>query len=176
MVVIPANPDPSLYQEAETAFLREVGNCVTQWAFIDRHIFRLFKISSKTDTIQAAAIYYKSKTLSQRIELADELLRYAIPPEQYRGEWKRLRHLLVDDLIPTRNIIVHSPARRIGSSDGTKPIYIYDLYIESYEQVLNKTHKGLKGKTSIGQADLERHVLETREVEAQLKAFVDLIR
>ena len=35
-VIIKLNPAPEEYLEAETAFLRAVGACVTCWAFADR--------------------------------------------------------------------------------------------------------------------------------------------
>jgi hypothetical protein len=40
-VIIKLHPKPEEYVEAETAFLRAVGLCITQWAFVDRQLIVL---------------------------------------------------------------------------------------------------------------------------------------
>ena len=62
-VIIKAFPPPEEYRDAESEFLRALGLCVSQWAFVDRQLFCLFRLGLQAATHRAALIYYTPKTL-----------------------------------------------------------------------------------------------------------------
>ena len=170
-VVIKAFPPPEEYREAESEFLRALGLCVSQWAFVDRQLFRLFTLGLQAATHRAALIYYTPKTLSQRVQFVDKLLEQNLPPEQYKTEWKPLfdKH---DDLIPVRNIFVHHPTRRLHTAKDGKAVYEYAIHIEPYERAIHKKHKGLKGKQEIDLDDLRKHAEAVNDLEQALLSLV----
>jgi hypothetical protein len=178
-VIIKLHPEPEEYVEAETAFLRAVGLCITQWAFVDRQLFRLFKLGLGTSAERAALLYYGQNALGRRLSQVDGLLTSALSEarhEAYRQEWQSLRKR-VTELLPTRNMVAHQPVRRTGASDGTKAVYVYSIYIEPYQRHLTRTHKGLMGKEELRTDDLIRHSTEVEEVHADLATFVrDILR
>ena len=171
-VIIRHHPAPEEYLEAETRFFYTLGNCVNRWAYVDRQLYRLYRFGLKTDSMRSAILYYKQKTLSQRIQYVDSLLEYSLTEEQFRNEWRPLRNRLQNDLLPTRNIFVHHPARRTGTVKDGKPFYFYSIHIEPYERTLNKQFPGLKGKECLDIGDLERHALDVETLENDLREFV----
>ena len=170
-VIVKLHPLSEDYAEVETEFLRALGLCVSQWAFVDRQLFRLFRYGLQTATHRAATVYYKPKTLQQRIQLVTDLLEQNLPAERFKTDWKPLLKKL-DDLLPTRNIFVHHPTRRLATSKDGKAIYEYAIHIEPYERLLNRDHKGLKGKTEIGVEDLKHHAEQVMALESEIRGLV----
>jgi hypothetical protein len=172
-VIIKLHPEPEEYVEAETAFLRAVGLCITQWAFVDRQLFRLFRFGIGAPTHRAAIVYYGQQSLGRRLNQVDDLLRSAFEHpdnEKILEEWQRLKGGM-NELLPLRNIIAHQPVRRLGTSDGKKAVYIYGIYLEPYQRVLKKNAKGWGGKNAIETDDLIKHSVEVVTLEDNLKAF-----
>ena len=171
-VIIKAFPPPEEYREAENEFLRALGLCVSQWAFVDRQLFRLFRFGLQAATHRAALIYYTPKTLSQRVQSVDRLFEQNLPADQYEADWKPLCKRL-DDLIPVRNVFVHHPTRRLHAAKDGKPIYEYAIHIEPYERLFLKTKpRGLKGKTEIDVDDLKKHAEAVNDLEQDLIGLV----
>jgi hypothetical protein len=170
-VIVKAFPSPEEYAESENEFLRALGLCVSQWAFVDRQLFRLFRFGLQAATHRAAIVYYKPKTLQQRIQFVNELLEQNLSAEQYRADWKPLWKKL-DDLVPVRNIFVHHPTRRLHTARDGKAVYEYAIHIEPYERLLHKNHKGLKGKTEIDVEDLNKHAEAVNDLEQALIVLV----
>jgi len=170
---IKLNPEPEEYIAGENAFLCAVGVCITQWAFIDRQLFRLFRRGIGAATFRAAIVYYDQHTISQRLRQVDGLLKELFEPEEHnelRSWWDEL-HKRISDLLPTRNIIAHQPVRRLGTLEGGKPVYIYGIHIEPYQRYLKKTYKGMKGKDMLRTEDLNTHAEEAAELHAELASF-----
>ena len=67
------------YEAAETEFLEAVGLCITQWAFVDRQLFRLFNFGLEAKRSRSAAIYYRQNSLDQRLKLTTNILRTHLP-------------------------------------------------------------------------------------------------
>jgi hypothetical protein len=173
-VIVKLHPEPQEYVDAETAFLRAVGLCITQWAFVDRQFFRLFRFGIGARTDRAAIVYYEQHTISRRLNQVDRLLKSAFGDAgetKFPEEWRKLKHR-TDELLPTRNVIAHQPVRRLGTSDGQKAVYIYGIYLEPYQKYLNKVPKGLGGKDALETEDLIKHSLEVAALEDDLKVFV----
>jgi len=173
-VIVKLHPEPDEYLEAETAFLRAVGLCVTRWAFVDRQLFWLFRFALGAATHRAAIVYYNQQTIGRRLTHVDELFRSLFVGDKWMAEseeWARLRNR-VNELLPTRNIVAHQPVRRVEKSDGEKAVYEYGIYIEPFQKYLGKTHKGLRGKDALGTEDLIEHANEVEKLENELLTFV----
>jgi hypothetical protein len=176
-VIVRLHPEPEEYIEAETMFLREVGVCITQWAFIDRLLFRLFRQGIGAPTHRAAVVYYDQHSINSRLRQVDVLMNGLLEdPErgELRALWKNLRDKL-NSLLPTRNIIAHQPVRRLGKSDGKKAVYEYGIYIEPYQRFLRKQHKGMKGKDALLTEDLIEHSEAVAKLEIELTSFAKKI-
>jgi hypothetical protein len=119
---------------------------------------------------ETSLFYYRQRAFNQRLRFVDDALRSVLPKEQYKNDWLPI-HTKVDDLSHTRNIIVHHPTKRIGTSDGTKPLYIYSIHIEPAERLLNHDYKGLRGKEEIYVEDLRQHIADVETAESALRAF-----
>jgi hypothetical protein len=174
-VITKLHPDPEEYEPAEKEFLETVGLCVTQWAFVDRQLFRLFNFGLKTTRSRSAAIYYRQNSLDQRLKFVTNVLEQALTEEEYTQHWKPILPVF-KKLIPTRNIIAHHPAKRTGTAKDGKAVYIYAIYIEPFERVLNKEYPGLQGKADLQIADLVDHAIKVSELEQRLIAIFAKLR
>jgi hypothetical protein len=176
-VIVKLHPEPEEYVEAETAFLRAVGLCVTQWAFIDRLLFRLFKQGIGAPTHRAAVAYYDQHSINSHLRQVDALMKGLLADpegEELRLLWKELRDKL-NGLLPTRNIVAHQPVRRVGKSDGKMAVYEYGIYVEPYQRFLKKEHKGMNGKDALLTEDLIAHSEAVAELEMELTSFTKKI-
>ncbi|MDU6750387.1 MAG: hypothetical protein E6447_22290 [Bradyrhizobium sp.] len=175
--IVKLNPEPEEYVEAETAFLRAIGLCITQWAFIDRMLFRLFKQGIGAPTHRAAIVFYDQHSINSHFRQVDALFRGLLEDKEYndlRELWKELREKITD-LLPTRNVIAHQPVRRIGTHDGQKAVYIYGIYVEPYQRFLKKDPKGMKGKAALVTEDLNAHAEAVEELMVQLISFSKMV-
>jgi hypothetical protein len=175
--IVKLNPEPDEYIEAETAFLRAVGLCITQWAFIDRMLFRLFKQGIGAPTHRATIVYYDQHSINSHFRQVDALLKGLLEGDEHknlRELWKELREK-IGDLLPTRNIIAHQPVRRVGTHDGQKAVYIYGIYMEPYQRFLKKQPRGMKGKEALGTEDLIDHAEAVEELMVELVSFTKMV-
>lgn len=170
-VIIKLHPAPEEYKPAEKLFLEAIGLCVTQWAFVDRQLFRLFNFGLGTKRSRSAAVYYRQNSLDQRLKLVTNVFENALSDEQNQTLWIPMLKT-IRKLIPTRNIIVHHPAKRTGTSKDGKAVYIYAIHIEPYELVLNKKYPGLHGKNELGLAELINHAEQVKKLEQSLIGLV----
>lgn len=172
-VVIKLNPGPEEYLEAETAFLRAVGACVTCWAFVDRQLFRLYRLALGAPTHTAAIVYFGQNTIGQRLHQVDTLLKVSFSQpryEKFKEPWHKL-YKKVGDLLPYRNAIVHQPVKRTGFQRDGKAVYEYAIYVEPYSRHLPRKLKVQELHTE----DLKQHAGDVETLEADLKAFVRLL-
>ena len=176
-VIIKLHPNPEEYVEAETAFLRAVGLCITQWAFVDRMLFRLFKQGIGAPTHRAAIIYYDQHSINSRFRQVDALLKDLFEDDRQddlRELWNGLRQKITN-LLPTRNVIAHQPVRRVGTSDGKKAIYVYGIHMEPYQRFLKKQLRGMKGKDALSTDDLILHAETVEELTVELVSFSKMV-
>jgi len=176
-VIIKMNPDPEEYDEAETAFLRAVGLCITQWAFVDRMLFRLFKQGVGAPTHRAAIVFYDQHSINSHFRVVDALLKGLLAEAEYkdlRELWKDVREEITG-LLPTRNVIAHQPIRRLGTSDGAKAVYVYGIHMEPYQRFLAKPLKGMKGKDALVTEDLNAHAQAVEELTLHLVSFSKMV-
>jgi len=173
--IIKLEPDPAEYIEAENEFFQALGRCTNHWAFVDRQIYRIFQHSLGVPAMRASILYYRQRSLGQRLQLVDSLLKTEPGGDWYRDEWKPI-YSKIQDLILTRNILVHHPALRRGTSKNGKPIYIYSIHIEPYEKMLGKNQPGLQGKDQLHLEDLIAHGKQVTEIEDELNILVSRLR
>ena len=176
-VIIRLHPQPEEYVEAETAFLRSVGLCVTQWAFVDRQLFRLFRFGIGASTHRAAILYYDQNTIGRRVGQINNLLKSAFEgpdSENWLKNWEGL-HQRLRDLLPIRNVIAHQPVQRLGTSDGTKAIYVYAIYLEPYARYLKRSRTVHRDKESLNTDDLIQHSNDVNALESDLREFANKI-
>lgn len=171
-VIVKLHPEPEEYEPAERQFLEAIGLCVTQWAFVDRQLFRLFNFGLGSKRSRSAAIYYRQNSLDQRLKLVTNVFEHALSDEQNKTLWNPTVKA-IEKLIPTRNIIAHHPAKRTGTSIAEKAVYIYAIHIEPYELVLNKKYPGLQGKNELQLADLNSHAAQVGKIEKNLVELVE---
>jgi hypothetical protein len=167
-VIVKLHPSREEYEKAETSFFYALGNCVNRWAFVDRQLYRLCRFGLDLNSRQTAIIYYRDAAFNRRLQLVDTSLRSILPKAQVVTEWQPLNKRAFD-LARTRNIFVHHPAKRLGTSDGEKAVYIYSIHIEPYYRLANVP--GLQGQKELSVADLEQHVIEVEKLENDLRAF-----
>jgi hypothetical protein len=175
--IIKLDPDPEEYEEVETAFLRAVGMCITQWAFVDRMLFRLFKQGVGAPTHRAAIVYYDQHSINSHFRQVDALLKGLLEADDHanlRELWKELREKITD-LLPTRNVIAHQPMRRLGAHDGQKAVYIYGIHMEPYQRFLKKQPRGMKGKDALVIEDLLAHAQAVEELTLHLVSFSKMV-
>jgi hypothetical protein len=175
--IVKMHPDPEEYEEAETAFYRAVGVCITQWAYVDRFLFRLFRQGVGAPTHRAAIVYYDQHSMSSHVRQVDALLKGLLATDEHanlRELWKELRQT-INDLLPTRNIIAHQPVRRIGIHDGHKAVYIYGIHMEPYQRFLNKQPKAMKGKDALVIEDINAHAEAVEELTLHLISFSKMV-
>jgi hypothetical protein len=160
--------DPETPEAVE--FFRFVGMCVCAWAFVDRHLYRIFHHAIGFQPKQSAFIYYRQRAFNSRLRLVDDALKMFLPTRQFQEEWKPL-YTRVDDLAAVRNIFAHHPPmKRDGVIDG-KPIVFYSIHIEPHELPLNNEYKGLRGKLELDLGDLKTHEKEVDQLHHSLDAF-----
>ena len=176
-VVIRLHPQPEEYVEAETAFLRAVGLCVTRWAFVDRQLFRLFKFGIGASTHRAALLYYDQNMIGRRAGQINNLLKSAFEGpdnENWLRKWESL-HQRLRDLLPIRNVIAHQPVQRLATSDGKKAIYVYAIYLEPYARYLKKSRNVHGDKEILKTDDLIQHSNDVETLESDLRDFANEI-
>src|SRR5260370_18007070 len=93
MDMIKLNPGREENLEGATEFLRAIGECVTAWAFIDRQLFRLYRLGLGAPTHTAAIIYFEQNTIGRQLVHVNNLLQapFAQPRyEQFGKPWSTL--------------------------------------------------------------------------------------
>jgi hypothetical protein len=110
-----------------------VGLCITEWATIDKILYRLCHHSLGCSTKMASIVYYRVNTLDGRIGLPDELVRAKLPmreringghDDEITAQWKGVV-TEIRDLLQFRNKLAHWP--RVTIRGMNKPIIHYSV-------------------------------------------------
>lgn len=174
MAVIKLNPDPEEYEQAESEFLAELGLCVSQWAFVDRQLFRIFHYCLGAKKPRSAAIYYKKNSLSQRMALVESVIEFGLLDAGVASNWTSIKSVF-GKLVLTRNIIAHHPPKRTGTSKDGQATYIYSIHIEPYERALRKEYRGLNGRSELYIDDLRSHADAVQRLANDLVKFFEVV-
>jgi hypothetical protein len=98
-------------------FFFYLGYAINRWAHVDAILFRLFRFALKTQSdTNAAVIYYRYKSLSERFTLVDVLMKIALAV-RLQQTWKKIK-AESDRLTPTRNRLAHDPATGVTTLHG----------------------------------------------------------
>lgn len=100
-------------------FMTYLGLCITDWADIEEQLFGICAEILQTTPAKAAVVYFRTPSLSGRIDLVDELLAVAISAEKddkqakaHAKEWNSLYKAIRSEL-SIRNQLAHSPIRPV---------------------------------------------------------------
>lgn len=94
-----------------------IGICITTWAKIEEHLFRICERCLGARTDRAAIVYYRTPNIDSRVQLVDELVRTMLPKREKKSgshdhqdlkEWDDLRKNIVE-LLRIRSRIAHHP-------------------------------------------------------------------
>jgi hypothetical protein len=180
-VIVKLHPDRTDYVRNENEFLRAVGLCVSRWAFVDRELYQIFRFGLRlfgleNPTQLASVLYFKQATLDRRIQLADDMMEQVLTPGEYQEHWRPLQKRVREGSL-TRNIIVHHPVARTGTSHRGKAVYLFSIHIEPFERhYLKKEYPGLRGKSKLDVKDLHEHAASVENLAGDLHAFIRPIR
>lgn len=168
MVTIKMNPDPEEYKDAENRFMRSIGVCVTQWAFIDRCLFYLLKSALGTSAQHTAIVHYNQQSISARLALVNKLLTLNMTDNIQLNQWNILKKT-AEKLIHTRNVIAHHPIKRTGTAHNDQPAYIYSIYVEPNQRLVKDRFVGFgEGKYELTIDDLEKHEKDVEDLYLKL--------
>lgn len=167
-VIVSSYAKPDVPEAIE--FFRWLGMCVANWAFVDRALYQIFHHTVGLEQKQSALFYYGDRTFGRRLGLVDRALKAELPKQDFLDEWRPLFNRTTE-LSHTRNILVHHPTLRVGTSRGGKPFDVFHIYIEPYERVLNNDYPGLLGKDSLEIDDLKTHEHDVLNLNTELSTF-----
>jgi hypothetical protein len=173
MAVIKSYPGSKKVHEDEREFARLVGECITTWAFVDREVFRLFRLHLETTSKRTAVVYYRWPTLAGRADLTDALLKAELSKAVFEKKWRPIYRDL-KDLLGIRAVIAHQPALRVGTGKGNSPIFLFSIRVEEAELEV-KSFEKLKGKTSLSMKDLRGHTRQAERLVERLGDFVGVL-
>lgn len=179
--------------DKETAFYSWVGLYITRWAFIEETLFLICSTVLGTDPARTAVVFYRTPTLSSRIELISELMTVRFPPperangghrdKRYKA-WERLAQKL-KALMPMRNSVAHHPVIWRGGveckietqADGSQVVRV-DASTQTYRYELYKSHtKRLRERDAEEEnVTLEDLRLNYQKVDSLYRSLVDYWR
>jgi hypothetical protein len=160
--------EPANAQRDLDTFYSLVGDCISQWAFVDRGLFNLCKTALGTDSTRAAIVFYSSPSVANHLSLVDKLMKYELSGDGFKNKWKPL-HKLIERHLNTRSIIAHQPIKPTETSKNHHALY--SIHIEPAEQILGKKHKGLGDKQELLAKDLRKHARSLRKVANAVSDF-----
>jgi hypothetical protein len=175
MAVVKLHPTAKKAHDDAKAFFSTIGQCITAWAFVDRQIYKLFVRLLRINPALAAVLYYQWRTLDNRLNVVDKLVKHSVPESVFLKQWRPIKNA-IDDLLEVRAIIAHQPPLRTGySTKSGRAAYRYSLHVEPAERHAKKGHRGLKGKEEISRTDLMRHLRRVERVPKKLAEFRALL-
>jgi hypothetical protein len=125
-----------------------VGVAVTDWAHIDQELFRICADILKSDGQHVAIVFYRTPTLSARLNLVDELIHTIFPkptrksgahPSESEKIWNKLYND-INEVLSVRNQLAHSPSGPLIERSGEPPVPhgITDVWFASYMSATEK--------------------------------------
>ncbi len=123
--------DPKTIEEMfkdRREFFQALGECINEWAYIERQIYDLFVAALKTDRALAGSIFWSMPSISMRLSYTRALVDLCLRIEPLKpGEHKTQTEIEskslfseIVELLKFRNIIAHQPR----ASTTERPITI----------------------------------------------------
>jgi hypothetical protein len=168
-------------QQAFDEFYKGIGYAVNAWVHIDRKLFECLHAALGSNEQKAAIIYYRLKSQSERIGLANDLLKVT-DLGALTSEWQKL-YAEIKRLQPLRNLLAHQPLlgssiiKNVSHIDPENPVQIeHFLSVDVEEKELLRGDRKPR-KVEINElvqycqhiAALHQRIIK---FEAELRAFV----
>jgi hypothetical protein len=152
-------------------FYQLVGQCIKAWATVEDKLFDICDKLLKTDRYFVSVIFFRTPTISSRLDLTDELLAVRFPKttEQNQklyhpvvAEWKLIKTEIVR-LLPERNSLAHDPVK----------MNINALTPTTFETSTSRKEK-LRGKEArrVEETALSRHLSDVNAISQSLEKFI----
>ena len=110
---------PMLDQQRKD-FYQLVGQCIKAWATVEGKLFEVCELLLKTRPHFVSVIFFRTPTISARLDLTNELLTVRFPnikqgnqeiDQPVMLEWKYIK-AEINRLLPQRNSLAHDPVIR----------------------------------------------------------------
>jgi hypothetical protein len=172
-------------------FYMYVGLCITAWAKVEDELFDICVDALGCTQERASIVYYRTPSLSGRIELIDELIVTALPRRTKDGDrehedvkrWKALKKTLLG-MMSIRNKIAHHPvnhavAMRFRDTGDLiprgQPVPLENLDFQNSYWIHRSKAEGLRGRDR-GQPplktdDLSMHCAQVELTVPKIKTF-----
>ena len=170
MAILSFDPKTKQVNRDEETFLRLIGECVSQWAFLDRELFKLSQSALGIDELRAAIVFYSWTNIANHLLLVDRLMKHGLSESHFLDKWRPLRKLIGRHL-DTRSIYAHQPIKRTGTGKKNRAVYFYSIHIEPAEQLIRTGHQGLGGKNELLAKDLRKHARSLEKLVAEVSRF-----
>lgn len=174
-------PTFDLIREQAKDFFYYIGVLITDWAQIDEHLFKIFSGVLETKPHLAAILYYRTNTLSGRLQMTSELVHTLFPkyksgeqPSELEKTWRILKNA-IEDALEIRNQLAHSPASPQAEfspnpTDPNKPPVITDVWWASYTSGTEKM-RGKPAKQDLKLDDIKTHLKEVTRLYMEIRTF-----
>lgn len=159
--------------EMENEFMLHLGKCVSYWSKIEQELYTICRWLLCSDT-RAAIIYYRTPTVSARIELTTKLVGTIFQAEGDQHvspemkQWGKIEKELKSDL-KVRNQLAHAPVSAVLERSGDKPNEWILRYQNSISWMEEKHKKS--GGRAIVLEDLHDHLGRLSQHQYALKEF-----
>jgi hypothetical protein len=164
---------PQTLGDMADEFLIHLGQCITEWAHIEDHLFKICRDILGTATEHTAIIYYKTPSLEARLTLTDELIDTIFPPPEsgeHRHDDYRAWAKIIADIrqhAPTRNRLAHSP---VGPNLILEPGR-REMTFQSMQPPTQRARRRDGEKPAISLADLQAHIAAVAKIDKSLGDF-----
>jgi hypothetical protein len=103
-------------RESFRGFFVALGYAISRWAHVDRALFGFCKFALQTTEAKTAIVFYRSPSIGDHQKTVDKLMRISVRDARLK-QWIKINET-IDQLLPFRNDIAHSPARETIEISG----------------------------------------------------------
>ena len=145
-----------------TEFFELIGIIITTWSGIESKLFRISHAVLRTNRNLASIVFFRTPTLSGRIQLTHELVEAAFPKPDREGahdhpllvQWRKV-HRKFERFLALRNLLAHHQFSSMG------------LGAESWPQIHYKVNESWRGRKKpdvdvLKLEDLRAHLVDLR--------------
>jgi hypothetical protein len=173
-------------------FYMYVGLCITAWAKVEDELFDICVDVLGCTQERASIVYYRTPTVSARLELVDELVLSALPRRTKKNgghehedvkRWKAIKSDLVGMTTIRRKIahhpVNHAVAMRLRDTGELapvgQPVPIDNLRFENSYWIYRSSAEGLRGRDGghrpLKTDDLSVHCAELEIIAPKIRDF-----
>jgi hypothetical protein len=161
-----------LLDEQRKDFYQLIGQCIKAWATVEGKLFDICEILLQTRPHFVSVIFYRTPTISARVDLTHELLAVRFPKARQGNqevdqpvmlEWKDIK-TEITRLLPQRNSLAHDPV--IMNINVRTP--------NSFETATSPKER-LRGKEAkrVEHTGLRPHLSDVNGISLRLENFIN---